>query len=147
MVNPSFSTFSVLISSNFWPYMKNRDETSHTGAPLTQWMVIGTGNLELITPSIPGSQGSMVGVLPIELRPPQRSNGCLKVDMNSDILLQTAAIFFSNELLSKTGYWLGVHVCYVWFRLHGLPLAARSGRFKTFSPGLPTTEIFSPGVT
>ena len=50
MVNPSFGTFSALISSNFWPYMKNRDETSLTGAPLTQCMVIGTGNLELITP-------------------------------------------------------------------------------------------------
>ena len=50
MVNPSFSTFSVLISSNFWPYMKNRDETSHSWAPLTQCIVIGTGNLELITP-------------------------------------------------------------------------------------------------
>ena len=32
----------------------------------------------------------------------------LKADMNSYILLQTAAIFFSNELLSETGYWLGV---------------------------------------
>ena len=30
--------------------MKNRDETSHTGAPLTQCMVIGTMNFELITP-------------------------------------------------------------------------------------------------
>ena len=51
MVNPSFSTFSAFISSNFWPYMKNRDETSHTGTPLTQCMVKGTGNLELITPN------------------------------------------------------------------------------------------------
>ena len=31
-----------------------------------------------------------------------------KADMNSDIPLQTAAIFFSDELLSETGYWLGV---------------------------------------
>ena len=49
----------------------------------------------------------------------------LKADMNSDILLQTAAIFFSNELLSETGYWLSV--CHGWFHLHGLPQAARSG--------------------
>ena len=49
----------------------------------------------------------------------------LKADMNSDILLQTAAIFSSNELLSETGYWLGV--CHGWFHLHGLPPAARSG--------------------
>ena len=27
--------------------------------------------------------------------------------MNSDKPLQTAAIFFSDELLSETGYWLG----------------------------------------
>ena len=32
----------------------------------------------------------------------------LKADMNSYILLQTAAIFFSNELLAETGYWLDV---------------------------------------
>ena len=32
----------------------------------------------------------------------------VKADMNSDILLQTAAIFFSNELLSETGYCLSV---------------------------------------
>ena len=50
MVNPLFSTFSALISSNFCPCMKNRNETSHTGAPLTQCMVIGTGNLEPMTP-------------------------------------------------------------------------------------------------
>ena len=34
----------------------------------------------------------------------------IKADMNSDIPLQTTAIFFSNELLSETEYWLGV--CY-----------------------------------
>ena len=28
--------------------------------------------------------------------------------MNSDKLLHTAAIFFSDELLSETGYWLDV---------------------------------------
>ena len=47
--------------------------------------------------------------------------------MNSDIPLQTAGIFFSDELLSETlftGYLLGV--CHGWFNLHGLPLAARS---------------------
>ena len=48
-----------------------------------------------------------------------------KANMNSDIQLQTAAIFFSDELLSETGYWLGV--CHGWFHLHRLPLAARSG--------------------
>ena len=33
----------------------------------------------------------------------------LKANMNSDIQLQTAAIFFfSDELLSETGYWLCV---------------------------------------
>ena len=48
----------------------------------------------------------------------------LKADMNSDIRLQMAAIFFSDELLSATGYWLGV--CHGWFHLHRLPLAARS---------------------
>ena len=53
------------------------------------------------------------------------SNIYLKADMNSDILLQTAAIFFSDELLSETGYWLGV--CHGSFHLHGLPPAARSG--------------------
>ena len=49
------------------------------------------------------------------------SRGIIKAYMNIDILLQTAAIFFSNELLSETGYWLG------WCHFHGLPLAARSG--------------------
>ena len=48
-----------------------------------------------------------------------------KADMNSDKGLQTAAIFFSDELLSETWYWLGV--CHGWFHLHRLPLAARSG--------------------
>ena len=33
--------------------------------------------------------------------------------------------FFSDELLSETGYWLGV--CHGWFHLHRLPPAARSG--------------------
>ena len=31
-----------------------------------------------------------------------------KADMKSDILLQTAAIFFSIEPISKTGHWLGI---------------------------------------
>ena len=31
----------------------------------------------------------------------------IKANMNSDKPLQTAAIFFSDELLSETGYWLG----------------------------------------
>ena len=31
-----------------------------------------------------------------------------KADMKSYILLQTAAVFFSIEHISKTGYWLGV---------------------------------------
>ena len=50
-----------------------------------------------------------------------------KADMNSDILLLTAAIpvFFSIELLSETGYWLGV--CHGGFHLHGLPPDVRSG--------------------
>ena len=34
----------------------------------------------------------------------------LKANMNSDIPLQTAVIFFSNKPLSETGYWQGV--CY-----------------------------------
>ena len=38
--------------------------------------------------------------------------------MNSYIQLQTAAIFFSIEPLSKTGYWLGV--CHGWLHLQGL---------------------------
>ena len=47
-----------------------------------------------------------------------------KANMNSDILLHTAAIFFSIEPLSKTGYWLGVyHGC---FHLQGLPKAVRN---------------------
>ena len=40
-----------------------------------------------------------------------------KANMNSYIQLQTAAIFFSIEPLSKTGYWLGV--CHGWFHLQG----------------------------
>ena len=48
-----------------------------------------------------------------------------KANRNSDLPLQTAATFFSNELLSETGYGLGV--CHCGFHLHGLPLAARSG--------------------
>ena len=35
------------------------------------------------------------------------SKGVFKANMNSDKPLQTAAIFFSDELLSETGYWLG----------------------------------------
>ena len=42
----------------------------------------------------------------------------LKANMNSYIQLRTAAIFFSIEPLSKTGYWLGV--CHGWFHLQGL---------------------------
>ena len=38
--------------------------------------------------------------------------------MNSSIQLQTAAILFSIEPSSKTGYWLGV--CHGWFHLQGL---------------------------
>ena len=49
----------------------------------------------------------------------------VKANMNSEILLQTATIFFSIEPLSKTGYWVGV--CHGGFHLHGLPRAARSG--------------------
>ena len=33
---------------------------------------------------------------------------CFKADMNSDILLQTEAIFFFIEALSETVCWLGV---------------------------------------
>ena len=51
-----------------------------------------------------------------------------KVDMNSDKLLQTAAIFFSIEPLSKTWYWLDV--CHGWFYLHGL----RSENYKMKNP-------------
>ena len=42
----------------------------------------------------------------------------VKANMNSYILLQMAAIFFSIEPLSQTGYCLGV--CYGWFHLQGL---------------------------
>ena len=41
----------------------------------------------------------------------------VKANMKSYIPLETAVIFFSCELISKTGYWLGV--CYSWFHLHG----------------------------
>ena len=44
--------------------------------------------------------------------------------MKSYILQQTAAIFFSIELISKTGYWL--RVCHGWFYLQGLPRAVRN---------------------
>ena len=46
-VIPSFSTLGALLVPIF---SQNRDETSHTGVPLTQCMIIGTGILELITP-------------------------------------------------------------------------------------------------
>ena len=48
----------------------------------------------------------------------------LKADMKNYIPLETAAIFFSCEPISKTGYW--IDVCYGWFHLHGLTRAARS---------------------
>ena len=35
-------------------------------------------------------------------------NGELKANINSDLPLKTAAIFFSSESLSKTGYSVGV---------------------------------------
>ena len=64
------------------------------------------------------------------------SYSVFEAKMNSDISLQTTALFFfSIELLSETGYWLGV--CHIWFHLHGLPQAARSGsenyKMKKFS--------------
>ena len=63
-----------------------------------------------------------------------------KADMNSDILLQTAAIFFPDELLSETGYWLSV--CHGSFHLHGLPQAARSGSelYKTKNYSCPQRD-------
>ena len=62
---------------------------------------------------------------------------CLKADMNSDILLKTAAIFFSVEYISQTGYWLGL--CHCWFHLQGLAWAvkissrARITKWKIFA--------------
>ena len=46
------------------------------------------------------------------------SNGFfLKVDMNSDISHETAAIFFSSvEPFSKAGYWLGI--CHGYHRMN-----------------------------
>ena len=39
---------------------------------------------------------------------------------------ETAAIFFSIEPWSKTGYWLGV--CHGWFHFHGLARVARNAK-------------------
>ena len=44
--------------------------------------------------------------------------------MNSKISLGTAAIFFSSESLSKTGYCLGL--CQRQFHLHGLTRHVRN---------------------
>ena len=48
--------------------------------------------------------------------------------------------FFSDELLSETGYWLGV--CHGWFHLHGLPQAPRSGSeiYKTKNSSCPQRD-------
>ena len=48
----------------------------------------------------------------------------IKAYMNSDIPLETVAIFFSSELMYKTGYWLGV--CHGRFHLLGITPAMRS---------------------
>ena len=51
--------------------------------------------------------------------------GNFKAKLICYIPLETAAnFFFISELLSKTGYWLGV--CHVLYNLHGLTRAARS---------------------
>ena len=47
-----------------------------------------------------------------------------KADMKSFIPLETAAIFFSSEPFSQTGYWLGV--CHGLFHLHGFNWPMRS---------------------
>ena len=52
----------------------------------------------------------------------------LKANMKSYIPLETAAIFFSCEPISKTGYWLGVS--YGWFHLHRLTRASRSENWE-----------------
>ena len=76
--------------------MKNRDETSHTGAPLTQCTVIGTVNLELITPEkdrVPGgiqspdhkvqwsvffvAQAGVMGVLTLTISVDIKTDKCL----------------------------------------------------------------------
>ena len=56
--------------------------------------------------------------------------------------LETAAMFFSCEPISKTGYRIGV--CYGSFHLHGLTHAARSEngelQNKKFLPTWPRTH-------
>ena len=49
-------------------------------------------------------------------------------------------VIFCDELLSATGYWLGV--CHGWFHLHGLPLAARNGSeiYKTKNTSCPKRD-------
>ena len=54
-----------------------------------------------------------------------------KADMNSDILPQMAANFFSFEPLSKTGYLLGVY--HGWFHLKGLTRAEKNASRATIT--------------
>ena len=48
----------------------------------------------------------------------------VKAKVSVILPMETAAIFFSREPLSKTGYWLGV--CHGWFHLHWHPRSIRS---------------------
>ena len=76
----------------------------------------------LLTPSrnvIQRRKWSIVHIALCTLKYPK-----LKADMKSYILLQTTAIFFSIELISKTGYW--IRVCHGWFHLQGLSRAVRN---------------------
>ena len=52
----------------------------------------------------------------------------VKGNMNSDILLETAAIFFLSNLFSKTLYWQSVRNC--WVHFHGLTREEREPRIK-----------------
>ena len=167
MVNPSFSTFNAL-SSNFWPYMKNRDETSHTGAPLTQCMVIGTGNLELITPEKDRVAG---GIQSLDHKV-QRSVFCqlsfvanegvmnvltltISVDINTDLCLCKLKVNSCKDWIDTSVTCVYRHVINfamllaysVRGRLFFDSSKTKFSRFKIFSLALPNTEIFSPGVT
>ena len=69
----------------------------------------------------------------------------IKANMKSYIQLETAAVFFSCEPISKTGYRLGVY--YGWFHLHGITRAARSEnrelQNEKFLP-IPGLELTTP---
>ena len=72
---------------------------------------------------------------------------CLKVYINSDIPLEyveTAAIFFSREALSKTVYYLGV--CHGWFDLHWITGPVRSAIREFQNEQFLSSVEFEPGT-